>query len=316
MLNRRHLRIKVLQMLYAYYNDKESNDIKASEKNLLYSIERIYDLYIYLLLSFKELREHALVKQQERKQKLRPSSEDLSPNLKFVNNKVIELLVESSELRQASDKRKINWESDEKRDIFRKIFIELEKSEVFFEYMYNDKNVFDEDRDFMIKLFKKEIANSVFIYDFFEDEEICWMDDIDLACSMVIKTIKMANDSDCFDILPLYKVNDDEKKFITHLLNSTILSDTENEEIIEVLVENWEFERIAKMDVLLLKMAITELQNFENIPTKVTINEYIDISKYYSTPKSNVFINGVLDKAVHMLSKKKKIKKSGRGLIQ
>ena len=316
MLNRRHLRIKVLQMLYAFYNDKESNDIKTSEKNLLHSIERIYDLYIYLLLSFTELRLHALMKQEERKQKLRPSSEDLSPNLKFVNNKVIKLLVASSELTQVSEERKINWKSEEKRDIFRKIFIELEKSEVFFEYMYNDKNDFDEDRSFMIQLFKKEIANSGFIYDFFEDEDIYWMDDIDLACSMVIKTIKMADEIDGFDILPLYKVNDDEKEFITHLLKSTILSDTENEEVIETLVENWEFERIAKMDVLLLKMAITELQNFENIPTKVTINEYIDISKYYSTPKSNVFINGVLDKAVQMLSKKKKIKKSGRGLIQ
>lgn len=316
MLNRRHLRIKVLQMLYAFYNDKEANDIKASEKNLLHSIERIYDLYIYLLLSFTELRLHALMKQEERKQKLRPSSEDLSPNLKFVNNKVIKLLVASSELTQVSEERKINWKSEEKRDIFRKIFIELEKSEVFFEYMYNDKNDFDEDRSFMIQLFKKEIANSGFIYDFFEDEDIYWMDDIDLACSMVIKTIKMADEIDGFDILPLYKVNDDEKEFITHLLKSTILSDTENEEVIETLVENWEFERIAKMDVLLLKMAITELQNFENIPTKVTINEYIDISKYYSTPKSNVFINGVLDKAVQMLSKKKKIKKSGRGLIQ
>ena len=316
MLNRRHLRIKVLQMLYAFYNDKESNDIKTSEKNLLHSIERIYDLYIYLLLSFTELRLHALMKQEERKQKLRPSSEDLSPNLKFVNNKVIKLLVASSELTQVSEERKINWKSEEKRDIFRKIFIELEKSEVFFEYMYNDKNDFDEDRNFMIQLFKKEIANSGFIYDFFEDEDIYWMDDIDLACSMVIKTIKMADEIDGFDILPLYKVNDDEKEFITHLLKSTILSDTENEEVIETLVENWEFERIAKMDVLLLKMAITELQNFENIPTKVTINEYIDISKYYSTPKSNVFINGVLDKAVQMLSKKKKIKKSGRGLIQ
>ena len=316
MLNRRHLRIKVLQMLYAFYNDKEANDIKASEKNLLHSIERIYDLYIYLLLSFTELRLHALMKQEERKQKLRPSSEDLSPNLKFVNNKVIKLLVASSELTQVSEERKINWKSEEKRDIFRKIFIELEKSEVFFEYMYNDKNDFDEDRSFMIQLFKKEIANSGFIYDFFEDEDIYWMDDIDLACSMVIKTIKMADEIDGFDILPLYKVNDDEKEFITHLLKSTILSDTKNEEIIETLVENWEFERIAKMDVLLLKMAITELQNFENIPTKVTINEYIDISKYYSTPKSNVFINGVLDKAVQMLSKKKKIKKSGRGLIQ
>ena len=302
-------------MLYSYFNDEDSTDIQLAEKNLLNSIERIYDLYIYLLLSFPVVREVALNKQDERKKKLRPTKEDLYPNLKFVDNKIISLITKSVDLNQLSENRKINWDNDEKREIYRKIFIEIEKSEVYFEHMNNDEKGFEADRNFLIQLFKAEIANSPLIYDFFEDEDIHWMDDIDLACSMVIKTIKNTKEYK-FDVMPLYKANDDEKAFICTLLKETIKKDAENELMIENLVENWEFERIAKMDVLLLKMAITELQCFETIPTKVSINEYIEISKYYSTPKSNVFINGILDKSVNLLSKENKINKSGRGLIQ
>ncbi len=302
-------------MLYSYFNDEDSKDISLAENNLLNSIERIYDLYIYLLLSFPVVREVALNKQDERKKKLRPTNEDLYPNLKFVDNKIISLITKSVDLNQLSENRKINWDNDEKREIYRKIFIEIEKSEVYFEHMNNDEIGFEADRNFLIQLFKAEIANSPLIYDFFEDEDIHWMDDIDLACSMVIKTIKNTKE-DTFDVMPLYKANDDEKAFICTLLKETIKKDAENELMIENLVENWEFERIAKMDVLLLKMAITELQCFETIPTKVSINEYIEISKYYSTPKSNVFINGILDKSVNLLSKENKINKSGRGLIQ
>ncbi|MDA7762054.1 transcription antitermination factor NusB [Crocinitomicaceae bacterium] len=315
MLNRRHLRIKVLQMLYAYYNDTESNDIKQAEEKLLSSVNRIYDLYAYLLLSFPLLKKIALNKQEERKKKLRPSKEDLYPNLKFVENRIIILLENSKELNDLSALRNINWDNDSKKDMFRKIFIEIEKSEAFFEHMNNEENDFEEDRVFLIQLFKTEIANSPLMYDFFEDEDIQWMDDIDLACSMVIKSIKASSDKK-FSIMPLYKTNDDEKDFICTLLKETIKRDAENEKMIETLVQNWEFERIAKMDVLLLKMAITELQTFETIPTKVSINEYIEISKFYSTPKSNVFINGILDKSVNLLSKENKINKSGRGLIQ
>ena len=315
MLNRRHLRIKVLQMLYAFFNDKDSGDIKQSQKNLLESIERIYDLYVYFLLSFDVLKEISLIKQEERKKKLRPSKDDLFPNLKFVNNRIISLFSDSTQLKDLSVKRKVNWSNDEKKEIFRKIFIEVEKSEVFFEHMYNNEDGFEEDRIFLIQLFKSEIANSPLIYGFLEDEDIHWIDDIDLACSMVVKTIKTTN-KERLNILPLYKENDNEKEFVMELLSETIKRDFENEKIIETLVNNWEFDRIAKMDVLLLKMAITELQCFESIPTKVTINEYIDISKYYSTPKSNVFINGILDKSLQLLTEENKINKSGRGLIQ
>jgi N utilization substance protein B len=153
------------------------------------------------------------------------------------------------------------------------------------------------------------------MYNFFEEERIDWMDDIDLACSMVIKTLKTFEENAENEILPLYKDPEDEQEFIRVLLRKTISRDTENLTIIDELTKNWELDRIAKMDVLLLKMALTELQEFNNIPTKVTLNEYIEISKYYSTPKSSNFINGILDKAVERLEKENKIKKMGRGLL-
>lgn len=316
MLNRRHLRIKVLQMLYTFYNQKESMDLKTAKTQLLQSVDLMYDLYLYLLLTFQEVRNASLSKMDDRANKLRPSFEDLNPNRKLVDNKIIERIMGSVALQDLCQRRNVNWNSDEKQEIFRKLFIEIEKSEVYFEHMEALENDFSNAKNFLVHLFRSEIANSPLIYNFFEEEEIRWMDDIDLACSMVIKTIKMSTEEDDFDFLPLYKENDDEKDFITTLLKQTVALDQESEHLIEEMADNWELDRIAKMDVLLLKMAFAELQSFESIPTKVTINEYLEISKYYSTPKSNVFINGILDKSLKKLVKEKKVLKTGRGLKQ
>lgn len=316
MLNRRHLRIKVLQMLYTFYNQKESMDLKTAKTQLLQSVDLMYDLYLYLMLTFQEVRNASLSKMDDRANKLRPSFEDLNPNRKLVDNEIIERIMGSVALQDLCQRRNVNWNSDEKQEIFRKLFIEIEKSEVYFEHMEALENDFSNAKNFLVHLFRSEIANSPLIYNFFEEEEIRWMDDIDLACSMVIKTIKMSTEEDDFDFLPLYKENDDEKDFITTLLKQTVALDQESEHLIEEMADNWELDRIAKMDVLLLKMAFAELQSFESIPTKVTINEYLEISKYYSTPKSNVFINGILDKSLKKLVKEKKVLKTGRGLKQ
>jgi N utilization substance protein B len=291
-------------------------DLKTAKTQLLQSVDLMYDLYLYLLLTFQEVRNASLSKMDDRANKLRPSFEDLNPNRKLVDNKIIERIMGSVALQDLCQRRNLNWDSDEKQEIFRKLFIEIEKSEVYFEHMEALENDFSNAKNFLVHLFRSEIANSPLIYNFFEEEEIRWMDDIDLACSMVIKTIKMSTEEDDFDFLPLYKENDDEKDFITTLLKQTVALDQESEHLIEEMADNWELDRIAKMDVLLLKMAFAELQSFESIPTKVTINEYLEISKYYSTPKSNVFINGILDKSLKKLVKEKKVLKTGRGLKQ
>lgn len=315
MLNRRHLRIKVLQALYAFFQTEEGDYVK-SEKELFSAVERIYDLYIYLLLTFEELQHIANHRIEENKKKIRPKEEDLNPNLKFVNSEVIESLKSNATLRRMSETRKVNWLGDEHQEMFRKIFLQMRDSETYFEFMNNEQEGFEEDKAFAIALFKAEIANSSLLYNFFEEKSIHWMDDIDLACSMVVKTIKTFQEEERHGILPLYKDPEDEQEFIKQLLRKTIVFDKENEALIDELTQNWELDRIAKMDIILMKMAITELQIFNNIPTKVTLNEYIEISKFYSTPKSNGFINGVLDKAIARLEKEGKINKIGRGLKQ
>jgi len=314
MLNRRHLRIKVLQTLYAYFQSNEDN-YASSEKSLLQSVDKIYDLYLYLLLSFSELKDIAINRVEENKKKIRPTQEDLNPNLKFVSNKLIEKIEQSKDLRKLSELKKINWIGAEKKEIFRKMFLQIKDSESYLQHMNSDDEGYEPDVAFCLDLFKIEIANSQYLYNFFEEESIFWMDDIDLACSMVLKTLKMQVEDKDFELLPLYKKDDDEEEFIKLLLRKTIAMDKENEQLIDDLTKNWELDRIAKMDVILMKMAITELQIFSSIPTKVTLNEYIEISKYYSTPKSNGFINGILDKSIETLTQQKKIKKTGRGLL-
>ncbi len=314
MLNRRHLRIKVLQILYAFFQSKEIDVVKA-QNELLLSVERMYDLYLYLLLTIPELKRAAEVNNENRKNKLRPNESDLMPNLKWVENSLILKIEESKELNKVSSARKVNWLGAENQEIFRKMFLQVKDSETYFEFMENGLKDFEEDKKFALALFKNEIINSEFLHNYIEDKSIYWLDDIDLCCSMALKTLKTAAPDKEISILSLYKEDDDEKEFILNLCRNTIEMDVENEKLIEILAVNWEVDRIAKMDVLLLKMALVELQTCSNIPTKVTMNEYIEISKFYSTPKSNLFINGILDKAISQLTKEKKIKKIGRGLV-
>ena len=314
MLNRRHLRIKVLQALYAYYQS-EGEDYNKVEKELLSSIERIYDLYLYLLQTFAELKHIAERRIEENKKKIRPTEEDMHPNRKFVDNAIITILENHKDLKELSTQHKVNWIGDESQEMFRKMYFHIRESEVFDLFMNNEESGFEEDRAFMLELFKTEIANFPLLYNFFEEKSIYWMDDIDLACSMVVKTIKQFEENGENEILPLHKDKADELYFVKELMRKTVEKDEENEKIIDELTNNWELDRIAKMDVILMKMAITELQVFNEIPTKVTLNEYIEISKFYSTPKSNGFINGVLDKGIDRLTKEGKINKVGRGLI-
>lgn len=334
-LNRRHIRIKVLQTLYAF-SQHEDKDILWAEKELFRGIEQMYDLYISLLLLFPELKNKAEHRIAENKKKMIPAEEDIEPNLKFVDNEIIKIIEESIVLRTISEQRKVNWVGDEKQELIRKMFNYIRQSETYFEFMNNGKSGFEEDMAFMTQLFKTEIANFQLLYDFFEDESVYWLDDIDLTCSMVLKTIKKFEPLETETgsepinvILPLYKSdetagddeernerNNEEKEYMVKLLKETIKSRSENLKLIAGLTKNWELDRIAKMDVLLMELAITELTTFNNIPTKVTLNEFIEISKYYSTPKSNGFINGILDKAIVKLEKEGKIKKIGRGLMK
>ncbi len=317
MLNRRHLRTKVLQILYAFYQT-ENAELHLYEKELFKSVDKMYDLYIYFLLIFEELHTFAENRIEDRKSRKILSEDDLKPNTKFIDNKIIKLICINDELKNQSEIRKVNWNTAEKNDLMKKLFLTVSQSEIYENYMESEENSFDFDKQFVLDIFKTEIANFSLLHDFYENDNVYWIEDIDLVCSMVLKTIKNFNEEDnhLAPILPLYKDEDDEKGFIKTLLRRTVANDKENAEIIDKLTSNWDFDRIAKMDVILLKMALTELVEFPSIPTKVTLNEYIEISKFYSSPQSKIFINGVLDKAVITLKKEGKIKKIGRGLVK
>jgi N utilization substance protein B len=316
MLNRRHLRIKVLQVLYAFFQT-EDEDIYKTEKQLLNSVERMYELYLSFLLTFEEVQKFSAQRIEDRQNKVRATQADLSPNVKFVENRVFTYLRENEALRRASEEYKVSWIGAVENDLMKKLFLKIVDSEIYHDYMNSGENSLEEDKKFVVELFKVEIANFELIYDYFENKSIFWLDDIDLMCSMVIKTIKsIKDDSNEFSpILPLYKDKQDELDFIKTLLRNVASLDEDNTAIIDELTQNWELDRIAKMDIILLKMAITELKVHGSIPKKVTLNEYIEISKFYSTPKSQVFINGILDKAIPMLEERGELKKTGRGLI-
>ncbi|MDG1841505.1 MAG: transcription antitermination factor NusB [Crocinitomicaceae bacterium] len=313
MLNRRYLRIKILQSLYAYYQAGD-NQFHKHEKDLFQSIDKIQQLYLLLILTLPELKTIAREALEKKKTKILPSKEDLEPNTKWINNLYIQKIEESKMLRQLSEKLKINWIGVENKELLIKVFKEIKDTETYFEFMHNDNIGFEEDKSFMIALFKNEIANSQYLHHFFEEKNIHWMDDLDHACSMILKTFKAINEKDDFVVLPLYKNENEEKEFVSTLFKKTIENDLKAEALIEKLTQNWELERIAKLDVILLKMGICELLEFPEIPTKVTLNEIIEIAKFYSTPKSSNFINGILDKAIEELNINQMLSKSGRGL--
>jgi N utilization substance protein B len=316
MLNRRHLRIKVLQILYAYFQT-EDRDGYRFEKELMRSIEKMYDMYLYYLLVFEEQTVFADRRIDERLNKVRPTQDDLNPNRKFANNQIFKHFTLNTDLKRQSEAHKINWVGAVENDLMKKLFLNLTETEIYQEYMNNGVHTFEDDKQFALNIFKTEIANFELLHDFFENQSIYWIDDIDLVCSMVLKTIKLIPENGSINapILTLYKDEEDERAFTETLFRKTIQDDAKNDVLIQELTENWELDRIAKMDIILLKMALTEFTAMTSVPKKVTLNEYIEISKFYSTPKSQQFINGILDKAVALLDKDGQVKKTGRGLI-
>lgn len=311
MLNRRYLRIKTMQTLYSYFQ-QDKPDIAFYEKELFKSLDKIYDLYLYVLVLFTDIHHTAHLVIEENKQKRLPSKEDLEPNLRFIENVVLVSLSNSEELKKEVSNRKISWQSD--FDLIRKLFAELRNTELYKNYMNSSTPSAKEDKQFLISAATEFLYNHELLNHIFEEKNIHWADDTYGAFSMVARTFE--NFTGTFKLVPLYKDAEDDKQFISILFRKTIAGDKEYEQMIDQKTKNWELERIAAMDILLMKMAIAEFLHVSNVPVKVSLNEYIDISKEYSTPNSKTFINGVLDKIIADLKHDNKIQKSGRGLME
>ncbi len=311
MLNRRYLRIKTMQTLYSYFQ-QENPDIGIYEKELFKSLEKIYDLYLHILVLLTDIHHTAHLVIEENKNKRLPSKEDLQPNLRFIENSFLVALSNSEELKKEVNKRKISWQND--FDLVRKLFLELRQTDLYKNYLASATPSAKENKQFIVLLATDFLYEHELLNHLFEDRNIHWADDTYGAFSMVVKTIE--NFSGSFELIPLYKDAEDDKQFITTLFRKTIAGDKEYEKMIDSKTKNWELDRIATMDILLMKMAISEFLHVSNVPVKVSLNEYIDISKEYSTPNSRVFINGVLDKIIAELKQENKIHKTGRGLME
>ncbi len=319
MLSRRHLRIKVLQAVYAFFQS-DNGDLPKGEKQLLISIEKIRELYIHQISFLIEIRDFALKRSEENKKKFFPTDDDLNPNMRFVENKALIQLEDNREFRKFRDKLRVNWSNEP--EMVRKAYLAVKDSAYYKKYMDQKESSYVLDQDMLVKIVKKTLSGYDLLENYYEDKSVYWaFDAYHIANLLLMKLLKSMEEADDeYTALPeLLKSNEDEeedKVFVINLFRKTILNSEKYEELIDEKAKNWELDRIAMMDRILIKMALAEILAFPSIPVKVTLNEYIEISKYYSSSKSKVFINGILDKLIADLKEKKLIKKTGRGLLE
>jgi N utilization substance protein B len=315
MLNRRHLRVKVLQALYAFHQS-DTRDIKQHEKNMLSSIDQVFEMYIWMLSLISEVVSFAENDAAERANKHLPTADDLNANLKIIGNRFILSLNDNRDYLIALKKYKVEWSFEP--ELSKTLFTTLKNAPEYAEYLAKTGDTIQTDKDIIKFIFKKVILKSSLAEQVFEDKFIFWPVDRDVLQALIAKTFKNFSSED-------YKQNQlaeitgnwaEDREFVVDLFEKSIRFDSPYQELIAAKTTNWEPDRIAMMDTLLMKMAITELVNFTSIPVKVTINEYLEISKEFSTPKSNSFINGILDKILIDLRAESKVKKIGRGLIE
>jgi N utilization substance protein B len=303
----------VLQVLYAYYSSEERS-INNTEKELFFCIHKSYDLYHYLLALVTEIADYAEGRIELKQNKHLPTHEDLNPNTKFVNNLFIQQLRNNRQLNAYLNQTKLSWVNHP--DLIKELYLIMTESEMYATYINTEPQSYLDDRKFIEKLFNKIFLVSEELYEVLEEQSIYWNDDIEYVIAVIIKSIKRFKESSGTDIslMPLYK-DDEDREFAKDLLRKSIINHDELQALIKVHSSNWDVDRIAFMDILMMQLAISEFLYFPSIPTKVTMNEYIELSKYYSTEKSRNFINGILDKTLKDLKKEGKINKTGRGLV-
>jgi transcription antitermination protein NusB len=313
MISRRLLRIKALMVLYAF-NRREDDNLQQAETELMFCIGKTYDMYHYILLLILEIADIASEKIEMALQKKMPSIEDLNPNRSFVENSVVSQLRDNPYLKKFVTENKLSWSNN--ADIPRALYTRMISWEPFVEYMKLDKKTYSDDKKIIIRLVTDFFALSEDLLASFEEQSIFWNDDMEYVSAMVEKTLKKfkAGDAGNNTLMPLFK-NEEDQQYVKILFRKTILRTKECSEMINRNTTNWEVERIALMDILVMQLAITEIIEFPEIPVKVTLNEYIEIAKYYCTSKSSTFVNGILDKVVREMRDGGKFIKAGRGLV-
>ncbi|MBO5043409.1 MAG: transcription antitermination protein NusB [Alistipes sp.] len=312
MISRRMLRIKVLKALYAHMKS-DADSLMASEKMLVTSIDKTYDLYFLMLSLIVEMAHYAEQRQEMAKKKQLPTYEDLNPNRKFVDNAVVRLIAQSDSVNDYLAARKLSWA--QYPELIKTLFAQLEQSDYYKKYMTSQERSFREDLALVTEFYTRELEESEVLENAIDEMSILWNDDLGFALIMVTRTLSNMRPSHVeVKVLPKFKSIED-LDFARELFAKTAVNFDTYQEEIEKYTRNWDVERIAFMDNLIMAAAMAELITFPSIPVKVTLDEYIEIAKFYSTQGSSTFINGILDKIVASLNEQGKINKSGRGLI-
>lgn len=301
-----------MQTIYAMHQSGSDN-LEKQEKFLTASLENILDLYLIMLSTLTEIRKKEIEFIEISKKKHLATPEERNPNLRFINNPVLIALEESNSLSIAIEDRKINnWSIND--DTILMLLQAVKQSDLYSNYMDKKSVTFEEERFFIADLFSDVIAPNDKLYSYLEDFKLTWVDDIPVVNTEILKQLKKFSIDEDFRIAKLYKDVED-KDFASTLFRKTVLNEDKLAKEFIDKTPNWDIERIAELDTIILKMAICEFLNFPSIPLKVTINEYLELAKEYSTPKSSIFINGILDNLVKDLQANNKIKKVGRGLL-
>ena len=307
MINRVLIRLKVIQVIYAYYQNGGKN-LEAAEKELFFSLSKAYDLYKYLLLLMVEVAQFADRRIDNRRHKLRPTYEDLNPNTRFIDNAFMAQLMQNAQLEEFRANQKRTW--DDEGDFVKHLFEKMEQTKAYQEYMSKDALTYEDDRELWRKLYRSTIAQNETIDEILEEQSLYWNDDKAIVDTFVLKTIKRFEPENGAEqeLMPEYK-DDEDKEFARKLLRTAIANGDAYRKLMENNAKNWDMERFAFMDILIMQVALAEIISFPSIPVSVSLNEYVEIAKMYSTPKSGSFINGMLDSIVNQLKSENKLNK-------
>ena len=308
MINRVLIRLKIVQIVYAYYQNGGKN-LDTAEKELFFSLSKAYDLYNYLLLLMVEVTKQANKRLNAAKNKLVPTKEELFPNTKFVENRFIAQLEVNKQLLEFSNNQKKTWENE--GDFVKTLCDKILESDIYKEYMASETSSYEEDRELWRKLYKNIIFNNIELDQVLEDQSLYWNDDKEIVDTFVLKTIKRFDEKNGAkqELLPEFK-DEEDQDFARRLFRRTILNADYYRHLISENTKNWDLDRVAFMDVVIMQIALAEILSFPNIPVSVSLNEYVEIAKLYSTPKSGGFINGTLDGIVNSLKKENKLTKN------
>lgn len=308
MINRVLIRLKIVQIIYAYYQNGGKN-LDTAEKELFFSLSKAYDLYNYLLLLMVEVTKQANKKLNAAKNKLIPTKEELFPNTKFVENRFIAQLEVNKQLLDFAGNQKKTWENE--ADFVKSLCEQIMESDIYKEYMASETSSYEEDREVWRKIYKKIIFNNAELDQVLEDQSLYWNDDKEIVDTFVLKTIKRFEEKNGAkqELLPEFK-DDEDQDFARRLFRHAILNSDYYRHLISENTKNWDLDRVAFMDVIIMQIALAEVLSFPNIPVSVSLNEYVEIAKLYSTPKSGGFINGTLDGIVNQLKKENKLTKN------